>query len=72
MPMTHQGGSNYTATPSGYKPPRDRRVNAKTVACPSCKAEVDAGCVTQAGKPTGNHPTRRRMALRAERNASGE
>lgn len=43
---------------------RDRRVNVKTVPCPTCGAAVDVPCAT----PTGGraiHGSRRRMALRA-------
>lgn len=43
----------------------DRGINAKTVHCPTCGAEAGATCVTATGKQTGNHPTRRRMAIRA-------
>jgi hypothetical protein len=37
-----------------------------TVPCPSCKVGVGVKCVTAAGKETGTHPSRRRMAIRAD------
>lgn len=56
----------YTGVASGFKPFRDRAVLTLTVDCPSCPAKVGEGCRTATGKAT-THQTRRRMALRKER-----
>lgn len=45
---------------------QDRRVNSKAVPCPICQVGIRESCITAAGTPTGNHPRRRVMALRAE------
>lgn len=37
-----------------------------SVACPTCGAEVDAYCVTEAGKTCSVHPARRDLALLAD------
>ena len=58
-------------TPRGYKPFRDRAVHGRTAPCPDCKAQVDQPCVhLVTGEPQNkHHQARRRMALRAEREA---
>jgi hypothetical protein len=57
--------------PSIDRPFRDRSVSVKdSVPCPTCDAEIGEHCVTSKGTETGNHPTRRRMALRKERETS--
>lgn len=63
--------------PHGFaRPPRvrvrkDRAVAVTSVACPSCDAPIGSPCVTQnaSGKRV-QHEGRRRMALRAERQAA--
>jgi hypothetical protein len=56
-------GGSPLVNPPRFKPKQDRRVNARIVPCPTCKAEVDAFCVSSTGHRV-NHPIRRRMAIR--------
>jgi len=61
-----RGGLFYA--PKGYKPPVDRRVPVRQVACPTCKAGVGENCFREDGSPRAqgsSHVSRRRMALRA-------
>lgn len=56
------------------KPKRDRHVKVLSVACPSCKSGVDVPCVKLDGTPPAGHlqhPSRRRMAVRADNLARG-
>ena len=56
------------------KPKRDRHVSVITVACPTCSAEAGSPCVKLDGTPSAGHlqhPSRRRMAVRADNLARG-
>jgi DNA-binding transcriptional regulator YiaG len=55
------GGGAFAPT----NPRNDRHVAVRSVACPTCGVGVGEPCVSSTGK-RANHPTRRRMALRAE------
>lgn len=47
---------------------QDRHIKSRAVECPTCGAEVGEACASATGK-RATHPSRRRMAIRAE-NAS--
>lgn len=66
----NQTGVQLAAVPKGFKPPRDRPVRSTIVACPDCGQGIDERCVSiVTGQPAGPHRVRRRLALRAERDA---
>lgn len=50
----------------------DRPVPVRKVPCPSCKARVNEPCVNGRGEPSGQHRSRRVMALRALREEEGD
>lgn len=54
--------ANHGGVPDKFTPFWDRRVNARTVVCPECGAEVGAYCFER--RSNKNHPVRRRMAIR--------
>ena len=58
--------------PPSFTPTRDRTVRPRSVECPACEAMVDSPCQSLEGRelPTC-HPTRRRMAVRADNLARG-
>ena len=56
------------------KAKRDRHVSVITVACQSCQAPPGSACVRLDGQPSAGHlqhPSRRRMAVRADNLARG-
>lgn len=69
-----RNGSALLRTPR-FQPSRDRHVPVKNVVpCPDCKAPVKVACKKVDGTPSGGHlqhPSRRRMAVRADNLARG-
>lgn len=54
----------------GIKAKRMSGTPLRLAACPECKAEIGAACVSRGGKElTGAHVARRRLSLRAAREA---
>lgn len=69
---TGPGGNHVGAVPQGYRPPRDRPVKTvSVVACPTCSSPIGQKCVNARGEPTNPHDSRRRMALRKQREEQG-
>lgn len=69
----------HVGVPDQFKSFIDRRVNSKTVLCPTCGADVEENCRRPDGEPylsnTGcviAHPRRRRMAVRRLNNLQEE
>jgi hypothetical protein len=59
----HHG--NHNGAVPDFKPPRDRLVPVRAVACPECGVEPGEPCRTMTGSPTHSaHAARRRRALR--------
>lgn len=58
--------------PPRFKATRDRRIDSRSVECPTCLAKPRDPCVTFAGLVSQScHPSRRRMAVRADNLARG-
>ena len=71
MPTPHEYGRTHLGSFNAkrFTPPIDRRVDSRKVRCPHCGVPPREECVSLlTGKPRTNHPQRRVMALRAERN----
>lgn len=67
MAQIHQGGRPLVSPPR-FKPKRDRRIDVRSIVCPTCEAAVGLPCMSSKGTVV-QHVARRRAVIRRENEA---